>query len=246
MNKDKLNKIAKRIFASADEPLVYVCTYAKYNAGNLIGKRVNLTDFDSYDDFIEYCKELHKDEKDPELMFLDYENFPKEYYGESGLNEELWDYLEKIKTYDKAMVDALIDNGNSLDDIDDDKIRIYDGCDDMQDVVETKIAESTYEDKNGVIHCDCFSNSLWQYHFEYERFGRELSWDLDGKQMKQYGYDKMTDSEIANNYLDSIGGLEELDFETKKQYTDLKALADDVEKGGNFVEYDGGYVEIYQ
>lgn len=33
--------------------------------------------FNSYDDFIDFCKAIHADEEDPELMAQDYEGFPE-------------------------------------------------------------------------------------------------------------------------------------------------------------------------
>jgi hypothetical protein len=50
-------------------------------------------------------------------MFQDYENFPDEYYGESGLKPSLWDYIEKIDDYDKELVDAILEEGYTLDDV---------------------------------------------------------------------------------------------------------------------------------
>ena len=38
-----------------------------------------------YSDFIEFCERMHADEDEPELMFQDFENFPKEYYSETFL-----------------------------------------------------------------------------------------------------------------------------------------------------------------
>lgn len=73
---------------------IYVGTYAKYNDGNLFGKWLDLEDYSDKADFITACLELHKDESDPELMFQDYEEFPKKYYGESHIGEGLWDWLE--------------------------------------------------------------------------------------------------------------------------------------------------------
>lgn len=54
------------------EPSVYCGTYAKYNDGNLCGLWLDLSTFDGYDEFINFCKALHADEDDPELMFQDY------------------------------------------------------------------------------------------------------------------------------------------------------------------------------
>jgi antirestriction protein len=80
--------------AASVTPRVYVGTYGKYNNGDLTGKWLDLEDYADKEDFLEACKELHKDEADPEFMFQDYEGFPEKYYGESGLSEKLWDWLE--------------------------------------------------------------------------------------------------------------------------------------------------------
>lgn len=55
---------------------VYVGTYKKYNEGNLYGAWLNLADYETYADFMKACKELHKDERDPEYMIQDSECFP--------------------------------------------------------------------------------------------------------------------------------------------------------------------------
>lgn len=72
---------------------IYVGTYAKYNSGSIKGAWIDLEDHADKESFLEACKELHKDEPDPELMFQDYEGFPKSYYHESSVPEELWDWL---------------------------------------------------------------------------------------------------------------------------------------------------------
>lgn len=72
-------------------PSVYVGTYAKYNNGSLFGAWLDLTTFYSIDEFYNVCKELHKDEADPEFMFQDAENIPDGMYSESDL-----DWIEKI------------------------------------------------------------------------------------------------------------------------------------------------------
>lgn len=79
---------------ASHEPAVYVGTYAKYNDANIQGKWLKLDHFHSKDDFLDACRELHKDESDPELMFQDFENFPEAFYGESHLADALWDWLE--------------------------------------------------------------------------------------------------------------------------------------------------------
>lgn len=73
---------------------LYVGTYAKYNAGSIKGAWLNLEDYADRDSFLEACAELHKDESDPELMFQDFEGFPKAWYSESSApGEILWEWL---------------------------------------------------------------------------------------------------------------------------------------------------------
>lgn len=75
-------------------PRVYVGTFAKYNDGNLGGAWVDLAPFaDDPDGFLAHCGEIHADEADPELMFQDFEGFPREFYGESSLGDGLWPWL---------------------------------------------------------------------------------------------------------------------------------------------------------
>ena len=62
---------------------LYVGTYRKYNEGNLFGEWMNLTDYADAEEFLDACYDLHKDEADPELMFQDYEGFPRALYTES-------------------------------------------------------------------------------------------------------------------------------------------------------------------
>lgn len=86
---------------------VYVGTYAKYNAGSITGRWLDLEDYADHDAFIEACRELHKDEDDPELMFQDYEGFPDAYYGESHIKPELWDWLE-LSEQEREVVDTYL------------------------------------------------------------------------------------------------------------------------------------------
>ena len=79
----------------------YVSTYAKYNNGSLKGSWVDLTEFSDYSEFLEYCKNLHSDEHQPELMFQDFEG-PKGLYSESDLSE-VYDYLDAL---DRSGIDA--------------------------------------------------------------------------------------------------------------------------------------------
>ena len=81
------------------EARVYVGTYNKYNSGSLFGKWLDLSDYSDKDEFMEACRELHKDEQDPEFMFQDYENIPEALITECWLSDkffELRDAIEKL------------------------------------------------------------------------------------------------------------------------------------------------------
>ena len=100
---------------------VYVGTYAKYNDGNLAGAWIDLDGHDK-DSFYKACKALHKTEHDPELMFQDYEGFPSEFYGESGMADGLWDWLEMDETEQELLaryIDATGKNDATLSDAQD-------------------------------------------------------------------------------------------------------------------------------
>ena len=73
---------------------VYCGTYGKYNRGSIAGAWLTLSDYSDFDDFLTACQELHKDERDPEYMFQDFENIP----GVSG--EPCLDDIRKW--YDRA------------------------------------------------------------------------------------------------------------------------------------------------
>lgn len=76
-----------------DQPAIYCGTYKKYNEGSLFGAWLDLRTFDSYEEFIDVCMQLHADEEDPELMFQDYQCFPAEWYSESCMDEEVFDKI---------------------------------------------------------------------------------------------------------------------------------------------------------
>ena len=144
-------------------PSVYVGTYAKYNSGSIQGAWVRLDQFASEDEFLAYCAELHKDENDPEFMYQDFENFPEEYYSESGINPDLWDYLA-LDDDDRAMFEAYqkagFDGG-----IDDARDRYY------------GYHESDYD-----FACDMLENTgdinsipeHLQFYFDYDKYARDL------------------------------------------------------------------------
>lgn len=83
-----------------NNPSIFLTDYASYNNGTQFqfGHWVDLTDFNDADELGEYIIQHFKeaDEKSPlygsareETMITDYENFPSEFYSESGMNYEM-------------------------------------------------------------------------------------------------------------------------------------------------------------
>jgi antirestriction protein len=76
---------------------IYVGTYAKYNNGSIDGRWLDLDDYADADEFYEACKELHKDEEDPELMFQDWEGIPDRLADECMDVAKVYEYRENLE-----------------------------------------------------------------------------------------------------------------------------------------------------
>lgn len=99
-------------------PRIYVGTYAKYNNGSIAGAWLDLENFADRDDFLDACRALHKNESDPELMFQDFEGFPRAFYNESSAPPAaLWDWME-LDEDDRELLEVYQDNVDSEADID--------------------------------------------------------------------------------------------------------------------------------
>ena len=75
---------------------IYVGTYAKYSSGSIFGMWIDLERVSDADEFFEVCRELHKDESDPEFMMQDYQGFPEEFYSECMSADAVERVLEYI------------------------------------------------------------------------------------------------------------------------------------------------------
>ena len=154
------------------EPSVYVGTYGKYNDGSLRGLWIDLSSFNDYDEFINFCKAIHADEEDPELMAQDFEGFPREWYTEGFMSEDDFDnILEYSDMCDKHGVDAVDDYmefNDSLDNFEE----AYCGEWDSEEDFARHIVEECY-------NLEKMMGSLANY-FDYEAFARELiNWNYN-------------------------------------------------------------------
>jgi antirestriction protein len=96
---------------------IYVGTYNKYNNGSIAGAWITLSDYNDAEQFIDACKELHKDEADPELMFQDFDDIHKNYQKECIDLEEVYYYVNACLSDNKDVIDAGLDCEIPLDSI---------------------------------------------------------------------------------------------------------------------------------
>lgn len=155
-------------------PRLYVGTYAKYNNGNLFGEWVNLENFYSSEDFYEYCKELHKDEEDPEFMFQDCENVPDQLYSECGNIDQIYEYWDAIKDLSDTEQEAFriwVENGyGDYSDYSSFKDEWQGEWDSLEAYAENWLEET------GCL--DSIPENL-RYYFDYEKYARDLEYSGD-------------------------------------------------------------------
>lgn len=152
-------------------PSVYCGTWAKYNDGNLTGLWIDLTTFDDFEDFINFCKGIHADEEDPELDAQDWENLPSGLDGSDLFIEEKWnilkEYLELCDRFDADAVDAYC-NIFGIEYLSNFEERYQGEYKTMEDFAEYIV--------NELYNLDSIMGHLSSY-FDYEKYGRDLECD---------------------------------------------------------------------
>ena len=151
----------------SDSPALYCGTYGKYNSGNLSGMWLNVSTFDDYEDFLNFCYAIHADERDPELMYQDFENMPDSLYHESMGEKEFNKIEEYCELCDDYGVSAVYDflefySPEDLDMMHDSYAGVYDS--------EEDFAREIVNDR-----CDLekMMGDL-SYYFNYEALARDL------------------------------------------------------------------------
>lgn len=154
------------------EARIYVGTYAKYNGGSIFGKWLDLSDYSDKEEFSEACRELHKDEQDPEFMFQDWEYIPSDLIGESWLADNIFEIIEAIDELDddkKAAFEVWLNHGShdiTNKDITD-LIRSFE--DDFQGAYDDE------EDYAYEIVDECYDlPEFAKTYFDYAKFARDL------------------------------------------------------------------------
>ena len=151
----------------SDSPALYCGTYGKYNSGNLCGMWVDLSTFDYYEDFRDFCLAIHADEEEPELMFQDGENIPDSLCSESIGEEEfnnLLKYCELCDEYNVLAVDDFLElySTDDLDRMHDAYVGVYDSEEDFAE----ELVSDCYDLDNMMGSLACY--------FDYEKFARDL------------------------------------------------------------------------
>ena len=151
----------------SDSPALYCGTYGKYNSGNLSGMWVDLSTFDDYEDFVNFCLAIHADESEPELMYQDFENMPDSLYHESMGEKEfnkIEEYCELCDDYSVEAVDDFLewDSTEDLDNMHDAYVGVYDSREDFA----REIVSDCYDIENIMGNLACY--------FDYEAFARDL------------------------------------------------------------------------
>ena len=237
----------------SDTPKIYVGTYAKYNDGSIDGKWITISDYNTYEEFVDACRELHSDEDDPEFMVQDYENFPEKWYHEGGLpTEEEFDKINEYYMMDDSEKDAYAayvsyTDNDSIDDFHD----AYQGQFDSAEDFAYHIVDSMGWDSLGQENLDMY--------FDYDSFGRDLMYDFhigdpdntdsegEPEDPDHYydndGYDQgeyESDRQVAEDYVDSLGGVDQLGPDTARNYFDYDSFGRDLFINDYFEE--DGYV----
>lgn len=168
-----------------NSPALYVGTYGKYNAGNLAGEWLKLTDYEDKEEFLAAALELNKDEPDPELMFPDFENFPKAWYDESSVDDRIFEYA-KLEDWERMAVDAYLTIGDDLE---------------IAEILER--FEGSFENWMGYVFDYVEATGLLDdvpevaaRYFDYESFGRDLKYDSTVVE----GFGKDYKTFVFNNY----------------------------------------------
>lgn len=213
-----------------DTPKIYVGTYAKYNDGSIDGKWITISDYNTYEEFVDACRELHSDEDDPEFMVQDFENFPRKWYHEGGLpTEEEFNKINDYYLMDDSKKEAYEVFVN------------YTGLDSIEDFEEAYEGKFDSPEDFGYYCVDNFGiPDNPEYYIDYEAFGRDLTmdwhqgdpdetdaegepedpdyyYDSDGYQQMEYGSDR----EVGEQYIDDIG-IDNLGTDTLNNYFDYE------------------------
>lgn len=146
------------------DPQMYVSTWGEYNSGSGKGKWITLTDFSSYDDFIEYCKKLFPQEKHPEFMIQDTMYMPEWKNDYKWITEEEFDFLteeySELDDTEKEAYDIYVQLSGNFADIDSFRDSYMGEFDSGEDYADYCIDEGYFDTDFLLMHID--SSAVWR------------------------------------------------------------------------------------
>lgn len=199
--KNKYNFIVESADVNSDDTIrVYVGTWGKYNGGSLHGEWIDLSKFDTPEEFKNYChKKLHADEPDAELMFQDVEGpaWVRSVISEYGMNYEMvWGWLA-LDDYEKPVVDGYIElyGIDGFDDFDDLVISAQDAYlggegQDFDDWVQEFFSETM-----GDMSVDDFLDRHYNW-FDFDTAKMYMENDGYGYNEEEDDYNEIDDDEV--------------------------------------------------
>jgi antirestriction protein len=227
---------AKGGMSKDDSPKVYIADLLEYNNGRLVGKWFDLTDYSNGAELMadiqvmldEQTKKDKHGEVHEEWAVHDYENFPSEFYSEYmgeadfdkliNLINEAEDSNLPFDVIAKAMADL--------------------GKDEVSEVVEAyfgsvpasmgnewrDFAYQYVEDVGGI---SGVSNA--DIYFDYESFGSDERINMGGESEEEMGYEDLDDTELGEQLVEEVGGIEALDKSTIEMYFDYEKFGRDLQ-----------------
>lgn len=142
----------------------------------MAGAWIDPTKYDCKQDFIDACKEIHKDEKDPEFMLQDWEG---EFFGlisEGYIDEKFWEIINSDELKDDENKEAFAEfvkyecNGlqnTSVEDALEDFIDKYRGKHESEEDFAEEIAREEFAE-------EFKKNERLEWYFDFSAFTRDL------------------------------------------------------------------------
>ncbi len=235
---DILSKYGKNLGASSlDEAKIYVADLAEYNNGKLVGKWLELSDYSSGAEVMEAIQEMldeqTKNDKDGEVheeyAIHDFQGFPRSFYSESMGESDFDKIYEIANTADGSNlpIDVLMEAVSDLG-YEDDPERVAEAFFSKMDAsMGNQWREFAYEFVDAVGGVSGVSNA--EYYFDYDAFGSDARMDFTDEDLQEYGYDELDDTELGEQLVDEVGGVQGLGESALQTYFDYSRLGDDLE-----------------
>ncbi len=149
--------------------------------------------------------------------------------------ETYFDKVVELNDHDKAALFILATNGHyAKDDTLEDMLKVVDD--------EARCFQGTTEDYAHELLDDIGVENISNLdaYFDYDAFGQAMEYDLDESDEGDKYYLDLAPRDRANEYVDSMGGVEELGKKIIAEYFDYEAFARDLDMNGETVEFQFG------